>query len=169
MAETASLTLAVTQGFPSGFTIDASLDVDLRPGSILVLFGPSGAGKTTILRQIAGLERPAAGTIRFGGETWCDTAREIWQPPQSRRIGLVFQDPTLFPHLTVRRNISYGIRVRPGSDPARGERVRPGSDPDLAVAGIEQMLGIGDLGNRYPRSLVRRGSPACRAGPGARA
>ena len=153
MAETASLTLAVTQAFPSGFTIDASLDLDLPPGSILVLFGPSGAGKTTILRQIAGLERPAAGTIRFGGDVWCDTARQLWCPPQSRRIGLVFQDPTLFPHLTVRKNISYGIRVRPGSDPATGERVRPGSDPDLTMAGIEQMLGIGDLGNRYPAAL----------------
>ena len=153
MAETASLTLAVTQAFPSGFTIDASLDLDLPPGSILVLFGPSGAGKTTILRQIAGLERPAAGTIRFDGEVWCDTAGQLWCPPQSRRIGLVFQDPTLFPHLTVRKNISYGIRVRPGSDPVPSERVRPGSDPDLTVAGIEKILGIGDLGNRYPAAL----------------
>jgi molybdate transport system ATP-binding protein len=141
MAETASLTLAVTQAFASGFRIDASLDVELAPGSMLALFGPSGAGKTTILRHIAGLERPAAGMIRFGGETWCDIARQIWQPPQSRRVGLVFQDPTLFPHLTVRKNISYGIRVRPGSD------------PDLTVARIEQMLGIGDLGNRYPAAL----------------
>jgi molybdate transport system ATP-binding protein len=153
MAETASLTLAVRQRFSSGFGIDASLDVDLPAGTILVLFGPSGAGKTTILRQIAGLERPGAGTIRFDGETWCDTARQIWQPPQSRHIGLVFQDPTLFPHLTVRKNLSYGIRVRPGSDPAPGERVRPGSDPDPTVAEIERMLGIGDLGNRYPAAL----------------
>ena len=141
MAETASLTLAVRQALPSGFTIDASLDVDLPPGSILVLFGPSGAGKTTILRQVAGLERPAAGTIRFAGEIWCDTTRQLWCPPQSRRIGLVFQEPTLFPHLTVRDNIRYGLSVRRGSD------------PDLTMAGIEQMLGIGDLGNRYPAAL----------------
>jgi molybdate transport system ATP-binding protein len=169
MAETASLTaaaaalhVAVEQRFSAGFAIDARLDVDLRPGSMLVLFGPSGAGKTTILRQIAGLERPDAGVIRFDGDLWCDTAQGVWSPPQSRRIGLVFQEPTLFPHLTVRQNIVYGVRgnivygvhgVRPRSDPASGDRVRPGSDPDLTVAGIAKLLGIEDLENRYPRAL----------------
>jgi molybdate transport system ATP-binding protein len=96
MAETASLTAAVRQRFPSGFTIDASLDADLAPGSLLVLFGPSGAGKTTILRQLAGLERPEAGIIRFGGEVWCVPRVRCGAPPQSRRVGLVFQSPTLF-------------------------------------------------------------------------
>jgi molybdate transport system ATP-binding protein len=149
MVETASLTLAVRQGFSSGFRIDASLDVNLPAGTILVLFGPSGAGKTTILRQIAGLERPAAGTIRFDGETWCDTARQVWQPPQRRRIGLVSQEPTLFPHLTVRENLHYGIRSRSDLAPVRSR-----SDPDLSpIAEIERMLGIGDLGNRYPAAL----------------
>jgi molybdate transport system ATP-binding protein len=149
-----ALHLAVEQRFAGGFGIDARLDVGLSPGSTLVLFGPSGAGKTTMLRLIAGLERPDAGTIRFSGETWCDTARNIWLPPQVRRIGLVFQEPTLFPHLTVRQNIVYGVpRIRPRSDPGSGDRVRPGSDPDLTVAGIAKMLGIEDLGNRYPRAL----------------
>ena len=140
MAETASLTLAVAHRFDSGFSIDVQLEVELAPGSVLVLFGPSGAGKTTILRQIAGLERPALGVIRFGGDVWCDTARDTWRPPQDRRIGLVFQEPTLFPHLTVRDNISYGVR--------------PGSDPGLTpVEDIATMLGIGDLDDRYPRAL----------------
>ena len=84
---------------------------------MLVLFGPSGAGKTTILRQIAGLERPDAGGIRFGGDVWCDVAQQIWRPPQARRIGVVFQEPTLFPHLTVRDNIRYGVGS--GSDRGR--------------------------------------------------
>jgi molybdate transport system ATP-binding protein len=146
-----ALHLAVEQRFASGFAIDVRLDVDLRPGSMLVLFGPSAAGKTTILRQIAGLERPDAGTIRFSDEIWCDRARDIWRPPQARRIGLVFQEPTLFPHLTVRDNICYG--VRPGSAPASERRVRPGSDLDQTMAGIAKMLGIEELGNRYPRAL----------------
>jgi molybdate transport system ATP-binding protein len=136
------LQLEAVQRFASGFTVDARLDVALSPGSVLVLFGPSAAGKTTLLRQIAGLERPDAGTIRFGDDTWCDTARGVWSPPQARRIGLVFQDPTLFPHLTVRRNIDYGIRVRPRSDPVV-----------VGVAEMERVLGIGDLENRYPRAL----------------
>jgi molybdate transport system ATP-binding protein len=140
MAEAASLTLAVAQRFDSGFSIDARLDVRMAPGSVLVLFGPSGAGKTTILRQIAGLDRPAVGVIRFGGDVWCDTAQGTWRPTQDRRIGLVFQEPTLFPHLTVRDNIAYGVR--------------PGSDPGLTPAEeIANMLGIGDLNSRYPRAL----------------
>ena len=136
MAEAAALNVAAEQRFASGFTVAALLAAALPPGSVLVLFGPSGAGKTTILRQIAGLERPDTGRILFGGDVWCDTARQIWQPPQSRRIGVVFQEPTLFPHLTVRDNIRYGVRQV--------------SD---TVAGIEALLGIGDLGNRYPRAL----------------
>ena len=151
------LQVEVEQRFGSGFSVCASLDVRLRPGSMLVLFGPSGAGKTTILRQIAGLERPDAGRIRFGGEVWCDIAGQQWRPPQERRVGVVFQDPTLFPHLTVRDNIRYG--VRPGTD--RGQTgVRPGSDPGLTpgldreqVAEIARVLGIADLENRYPRAL----------------
>jgi molybdate transport system ATP-binding protein len=160
MAEAAALSVQLEQRFAGGFMVAPAIDVEMRPGTVLVLFGPSGAGKTTILRQIAGLERPDAGSIRFGGEVWCDTARQTWRSPQSRRVGVVFQEPTLFPHLTVRDNICYGIR---GSDPGQtltqnspgvmSERVRSRSDPGLSVARIEQMLGIGDLGNRYPRVL----------------
>jgi molybdenum ABC transporter ATP-binding protein len=151
------LQVDVEQGFASGFSVCASLDVHLRPGSMLVLFGPSGAGKTTILRQIAGLERPDAGTIRFGREVWCDIAGQQWRPPQERRVGVVFQEPTLFPHLTVRDNIRYG--VRPGPDPG----LTPGRDRDQVairsasgrdqVAEIARVLGIADLENRYPRAL----------------
>jgi molybdate transport system ATP-binding protein len=175
MVETAPLTVhpgrrtlhvAVDQRFASGFAIDARFDVELGPGSMLVLFGPSAAGKTTVLRQIAGLERPHSGTIRFGEDSWCDTVQGIWRSPQSRRVGVVFQEPTLFPHLTVRENIHYGIRVRPRSDPDSGfareseDRVRPGSDlgqtrvrPDRAMAETARVLGIEGLEDRYPRAL----------------
>ncbi len=171
MAETASLSVAVEQRLASGFDVAARLDAAMRPGSVLVLFGPSGAGKSTILRQIAGLERPDSGSIRFDGETWCDIQRQLWRPPQSRRIGVVFQEPTLFPHLTVRDNIRYGIRqasnrnrVDTGST-SDADRMNGGWTSDAhrvsgglvsnteRVAEIEMMLGIGDLQNRYPRSL----------------
>src|SRR5262249_42291838 len=109
MDQAGSLTVAVEQRFASGFHLDASLDVALAPGSILVLFGPSAAGKTTVLRHIAGLERPDRGTVAFAGGIWCDVARNVWVPPQRRRVGLVFQQPTLFPHLTVRDNIHFGL------------------------------------------------------------
>jgi molybdate transport system ATP-binding protein len=154
------LEVDVEQRFASGFSVCASLDVKLRPGSMLVLFGPSGAGKTTILRQIAGLERPDAGTIRFGREVWCDIAGQLWRPPQERRVGVVFQEPTLFPHLTVRDNIRYG--VRPGRDRDR-VAIRSASGRDQVairsasgrdqVAEIARVLGIADLENRYPRAL----------------
>ena len=175
------LQVDVEQRFASGFSVRASLDVMLRPGTMLVLFGPSGAGKTTILRQIAGLERPDAGTIRFGREVWCDIAGQQWRPPQERRVGVVFQEPTLFPHLTVGDNIRYGLRHQtpvpnsgtelrhqtpaPNSGtelrhqtpaPDSGTKLRhqtpaPGSARD--VAEIARVLGIAELENRYPRAL----------------
>ena len=149
------LQMEVQQRFPSGFIVCASLDVRLRPGSMLVLFGPSGAGKTTILRQIAGLERPDAGTIRFGEDVWCDTGARRWRHPQERRVGIVFQEPTLFPHLTVRDNIRYGLRsgrdqVADGGQTGVRTGVRHPSDP---MAEIARLLGITDLENRYPRAL----------------
>ena len=159
-ADGSHLRVAVRQRFATGFAIDAQLTADLHPGTVLVLFGPSGAGKTTVLRQIAGLERPDTGILSFGGDLWCDTARQIWIPPQARRIGLVFQEPTLFPHLTVRDNVRYGIRSESGHDPlgatSRSDRdqIESGSrgarDP---VGDIEDMLGIRDLESRYPGAL----------------
>jgi molybdate transport system ATP-binding protein len=149
------LQMEVEQRFPSGFIVRAALDVRLRPGAMLVLFGPSGAGKTTILRQIAGLERPDTGTIRFGDQVWCDIAARQWRPPQQRRVGIVFQEPTLFPHLTVRDNIRYGLRsgrdqVADGGQTGVRTGVRHVSDPVAEIAGL---LGIADLENRYPRAL----------------
>ncbi len=141
------LHVGVTQRFASGFRIAAALDVVLPAGSILVLFGPSGAGKTTMLRQIAGLERPDTGTIRFDNQVWCDVARRLWRPPQERGVGLVFQEPALFPHLTVAENVRYGIQggVRPWS-------LTHASDA-IGVVDIAALLGIADLDTRYPRHL----------------
>jgi molybdate transport system ATP-binding protein len=137
------------QRFATGFLVDAAVDVEIAGGSILVLFGPSGAGKTTILRQIAGLERPDRGGIVFGGEVWFDSARALWQPPQARRVGVVFQEPTLFPHLTVGDNIRYGVDVA-----AAGEESRSGVGHEpTPVSELAILLGVGNLTDRYPRAL----------------
>jgi molybdate transport system ATP-binding protein len=88
------------------FDLGLTLDVERT----VALVGPSGAGKTTVLRAIAGLMRPAAGRIGVGDEAWFDKSRQIDLPPERRRVGLVFQDSALFPHMTVRQNVEYGQR-----------------------------------------------------------
>lgn len=137
----AELRIDVEQRFSSGFVVAPSIDIVLPAGSILVLFGPSGAGKSTILRQIAGLERPDHGAIAFNADVWCDVAAGRWREPQDRRVGVVFQDPTLFPHLSVRENIEYGLdREHPGGREARATE-------------LMTLLGIDDLDSRLPRAL----------------
>ena len=74
-----------------------------------VLFGPSGSGKTTVLRALAGLDRPDEGTIVHGDETWLDTARGLFVPARRRRVGFLFQDYALFPHLTAHENVAFGL------------------------------------------------------------
>jgi molybdate transport system ATP-binding protein len=127
--------------FASGVTIAADLRVSMRPGRIVVLFGPSGSGKTTIVRAIAGLERPDRGVIRYGDESWFDSRGPTFVPPQNRSVGYVFQDAALFPHLTVRANVEYGLRML-----AAGER-------NARVEKLLAMLEIADLAGRYPRHL----------------
>ncbi|HEX8067109.1 MAG TPA: ABC transporter ATP-binding protein [Thermoleophilaceae bacterium] len=94
------------------------LDVELAAaaGEPVVLAGPSGAGKTTVLRMAAGLARPAAGRVACGGETWLDVASGIDVAPERRRCALLFQDHALFPHLSAWRNVAFGMpRGRSGS------------------------------------------------------
>lgn len=79
-------------------------------GERLVLFGPSGSGKTLTLRAIAGLMRPDAGYIRINGRTLFDSERGVNLPPRERRIGLIFQDYALFPHMSVRENVAFGLK-----------------------------------------------------------
>src|SRR5687768_12820237 len=90
---------------------DHRLDVelDVEAGRTLALAGPSGAGKTTVLRAIAGLVALERGRIACGGETWLDTARGVSLAPERRAVGLVFQDYALFPHLSAWRNVAYAL------------------------------------------------------------
>ena len=78
----------------------------------VALVGPSGAGKSSVLRVIAGLARPEAGRVDLDGEVWVDVERRTFRPPEQRRVGLVFQEYALFPHLSVRQNVAFGGKGR---------------------------------------------------------
>jgi molybdate transport system ATP-binding protein len=93
-----------------GFHLEAAFEV--RPGETLALVGPSGAGKSLCLALVAGLARPDRGRISCGSAVWCDTARGRHAAPEERRVGLVFQDFALFPHLSVGDNVRYGPLAR---------------------------------------------------------
>jgi molybdate transport system ATP-binding protein len=117
-----ALTFDLERRFPGGPTVRARAAIPLDEGRVTVLFGPSGAGKTTVLRALAGLDLPDAGTIDFAGETWLDRARGVAVSPQRRRVGFLFQEYALFPHLTVAGNVGYGLHALPRD--ARATRVR---------------------------------------------
>ena len=88
------------------------LELALEAGETVALVGPSGAGKTSVLRAIAGLARPSAGRIALGDEVWFDASRGVFRKPDERRVGLVFQEYALFPHMSVRQNVAYAGRAR---------------------------------------------------------
>lgn len=115
-------------------SVRAAFELGLGDASVTVLFGPSGAGKTTIIRALAGLERIEAGEIRAGDEVWDDAGRRF-VPARRRRVGLLFQDQALFPHLDVAANVGYGLRRMPRT--ARARRVAEALDA-CAVAGYER-------------------------------
>src|SRR5438477_2066745 len=95
----------IEKRFKGRLSVEASVRIPHGP-STTILFGPSGAGKTTVLRCIAGLEKLTAGRILFDGHEWTSV------PPQKRPLGYLFQEYALFPHLRVRENIGYGVRHR---------------------------------------------------------
>ncbi len=103
-----TLGLALDHGLRS-FRLSLALEVGVET---VALMGPSGAGKTSVLRAVAGLLRPDRGRVALGDDTWLDTQRRIDVPPERRRVGLVFQEYALFPHMTVRANVAFGGRER---------------------------------------------------------
>jgi molybdate transport system ATP-binding protein len=132
-----TLSVAVRQSF-AGFTLDAAFEA---PQGITVLFGRSGSGKTTVVNAVAGLLKPDAGRIAVDGHVLLDTTRRVFLPPHRRRIGYVFQEGRLFPHLTVRQNLSYGRWFAPKDAPRED------------VGRVVEMLGIGPLLDRRPGAL----------------
>lgn len=117
---------------------DLDISFSCPSDSMIVLIGPSGGGKTTIVRMLAGLEQPDSGIITFGDETWFDASRGINLKPQKRRLGYVFQDYTLFPHLNLYENAAFAAVDR--------------SDVD----GLFELFGISHLRDRKP-SMVSGG------------
>src|SRR5437588_6609934 len=104
-----SLTATFSREFKTGARIQIENFAAPETG-VTVVFGPSGAGKSTLLRCIAGIERPDSGTIRFGEQCWFDSSKKICLSSQARNVGFVPQQYGLFPHLSVLRNVEYGIR-----------------------------------------------------------
>jgi molybdate transport system ATP-binding protein len=119
----------IARQFEGGPHIEASIRIE-DAASVTILFGPSGAGKTTVLRCIAGLEHLTSGRIVFDGAEWTKI------PPQKRSVGYLFQDYALFPHLRVRDNIGYGVKHSPG-----------------VVEQIASVLKVGELLDRWPSEL----------------
>jgi molybdate transport system ATP-binding protein len=135
--------VAEVPGIHARFLLDwprFKLDVDLRvpAGGVTVLFGRSGSGKTTLLRCIAGLERASQGYLSINGEVWQDGDR--WVPPHQRPLGYVFQEASLFQHLTVMGNLRYGVR-------------RVTEKPQVSMEHAIELLGIGHLLDRKPDLL----------------
>jgi len=110
---------------------------ELGADELLALVGPSGCGKSTLLRMVAGLHRPDTGSIRLAGVTVDDD--QICLPPERRRVGLVFQEHALFPHLSVAKNIAFGVGK--------------GTAADARVAEMLAVVGLDDFGDRYPHEL----------------
>ncbi|MGB8536453.1 MAG: ATP-binding cassette domain-containing protein [Acidobacteriaceae bacterium] len=140
-------------------------DLSLRVSCALsapwtVLFGPSGAGKTSLLRVIGGLTKPDRGRVVLHGRSLVETEHELWVPPGERAIGFVSQRPTLFPHLNVTNNVSFGLFWLNG--PSRKERV--GQMLDLFQAGQLAKRMPGDLsgGERQRVALARALAPGPR-------
>ncbi len=122
------------------------VDVELAvaPGEVLAVLGPNGAGKSTVLHVIAGLVRPDDGTVRVGGRVLTDTAAGIHVGTHDRRIGLLMQDPLLFPHLSVAANVSFGA--------GGGKRLNRKSSRAIADRWLAEVDAV-DLANRKPRQL----------------
>jgi ABC-type sugar transport system ATPase subunit len=164
---------AVEKTFPNGYRAIRGVDLTIADGEFLVLVGPSGCGKSTLLRLIAGLEMPDTGTIAIDG---ADVTRIT---PGERDLAMVFQSYALYPHMTVRENLAYGLKVR-GTDPrtiagrvadaARALGLEPQLDwkPAQLSGGQRQRVALGRAMVRRPRAFLLD-EPLSNLDPGLRA
>ncbi|WP_025028277.1 ABC transporter ATP-binding protein [Caldalkalibacillus mannanilyticus] len=114
-------------------------ELEIEQGEIITLLGPSGCGKTTTLRMIAGFEQPSVGSIQIGDQLVYDMFSFL--PPEKRGIGMVFQDYALFPHLTIAKNVAFGLSKWKNSE--KKQRVQE----------VLELVGLADFGDRYPHQL----------------
>ena len=137
----AGLSLAgVTRTF-GDFDAVKDVSIDVRDGEFLAVLGPSGCGKTTLLRLVAGFEKPTAGEIRIGSETVSSAGQNV--PPEKRRVGIVFQNYALWPHMTVAENIGYSLKVAKVGRAEARKRI----EDALALVNLQ------GLGERRPANL----------------
>lgn len=120
------------------FTLDISFQINKQ---IMVLWGPSGSGKTTILQCLAGLQKPTSGSIKLGGRALFSSEEKISVPARFRNVGYLFQDYALFPHMTVRNNVLYGLKGK--------KQTGANMDP----VELLDSFGVGHLVDRYPSQL----------------
>ena len=125
-----------------------SFDIAVERGEFVSFLGPSGCGKTTTLRMVAGFEQPSSGEIRIDGRD------VVGLRPNQRNIGMVFQAYALFPNMTVKQNVAFGLKIAK----------RPQPEIDARVADMLEMIKLPQLGDRYPYQLsaVMRSSSGCR-------
>jgi iron(III) transport system ATP-binding protein len=160
---------SVVKRFPGAFVL-GPITLDVKKGELVAVLGPSGCGKTTLLRLIAGFERPDEGSIVIDGRIVA--GRSQWVEPEDRQVGMVFQDYALFPHLTVAQNVSFGMKFRPnplspfpkreGGTPLPHPfplRLRRGSGRGKRGRGrglvreLLQLVGLAGFEDRYPHEL----------------
>jgi multiple sugar transport system ATP-binding protein len=138
----------VRKVYPGGVVALAGLDLRVADGELLVLVGPSGSGKTTVLRLVAGLETPTAGSVRIGGQVVNN------EPPHARGVAFVFQRPALYPHLTVRDNLAFGlVRHRSWLPRWLGGRANVSAAAGITIIEVAEALHLTDLLDRRPGEL----------------
>ncbi len=149
----AEMIVEISKTFPGRMTIEVQLTLSLEPPSVLIVFGPSGSGKTTLLRCLAGLEWPEQGRIRFGAQTWLETAAGTRMSPQERRLGYMSQDYALFPTHSVAGNIEFGL-----SELSAHERQRRVADAMelLQLRGLERARPAQLSGGQQQRVALAR-------------
>jgi molybdate transport system ATP-binding protein len=123
--------------------LHVELDVAVADGEVLAVLGPNGAGKSTLLRVLAGLLPPDAGRVAVDGLPWDDVAARVHLPAHRRRVGMVFQDHLLFPHLTVAGNVAFGLRTRG----------IPWAEARRTAAGWLDRVGLAELADQRPGQL----------------